>query len=93
MTTPSIQLVSAILTDNSSKIKSLLDLGVVHVNDSLFSDLSPLLRAALYGKPEALRALIECGADRNAKDKQGRTALELAKKYNHQKIIEILLQN
>jgi ankyrin repeat protein len=33
------------------------------------------------------------GADKNIKDTQGLTALELAKKYNHPKIIEILLQN
>ena len=38
----------------------------------------------------ALDTLLECGADRAARDKQGRTALELAQKYNHPRIIEIL---
>ena len=93
MTAPSVQLISAILADDSSKIKSLLERGVVNVNDRLFSELPPLLRAALYGKPRALKALLDCGADRNITDKRGLTALQLAQKYNHPEIVEILLQN
>lgn len=63
MITTSIQLVSAILTNDYSKIKSLGEQGV-DVN--------------------------ECGTDKAARDKQGQTALELAQKYNHPRIIEIL---
>lgn len=63
MITTSIQLVSAILTNDYSKIKSLEEQSV-DVN--------------------------ECGTDKAARDKQGRTALELAQKYNHPRIIEIL---
>jgi ankyrin repeat protein len=89
MTAPSIQLVSAILNNDASKIKSLGAQGV-DVNSCGFFTMPPLLRAAVYGKSEALIALLECGADRAARDKQGRTALELAQKYNHPKIVEIL---
>lgn len=89
MTAPSIQLVSAILTNDASKIKSLGEQGV-DVNACGFFNIPPLLRAAVYGKSEALIALLECGADRAARDKQGRTALELAQKYNHPRIVEIL---
>lgn len=92
MITLSIQLVSAIFANDSFKIRSLLDRGI-DVNDGGFFNIPPLIRAALYGKSEALQTLIECGADKNIKDKQGRTALELAKKYNHPEIVEILLQN
>lgn len=92
MTSPNIQLVSAIFSNDSSKIRLLLDQGI-DVNDCGFFNISPLIRAALYGKSEALQTLIECGADKNIKDKQGRTALELAKKYNHPRIVEILLQD
>ena len=92
MTSLNIQLVSAILANDSYKIKSLLDHGV-DVNDNRCFNIPPLLRAALYGKSEALKTLIECGADKNIIDKQGNTALKLAKKHNHQKIVEILLQN
>ena len=92
MTVPSIQLVSAILANDASKIKSLGEQGV-DVNAFGFFTMPPLLRAAVYGKSEALIALLECGADRAARDKQGRTALELAQKYNHPRIIKILSEN
>jgi ankyrin repeat protein len=70
----------------------LLDHGI-NLNDCGFFNIPPLIRAVLYGKSKALQALIEGGADKNIKDEQGRTALELAKKYNHPEIIKILLQN
>ena len=92
MTTLRIQLVSAIFANDPSKIRSLLEQGI-DVNDRGFFNIPPLIRAALYGKSEALQTLIDCGADKNIKDQQGRTALELAKKYNHPRIVEILLQN
>ena len=44
----------------------------------------------MYGKSEAIMALLECGADKAARDKQALTALELAQKYNHPRIVEIL---
>lgn len=90
MITTSIQLVSSVLTNDATKIKSLGEQGV-DVNACGFFTMPPIIRAAVYGKSEALIALLECGADKAATDKQGRTALELAQKYNHPKIIEILL--
>lgn len=93
MTSPNLQLVRAILSDDSYRIRELVTQGNVNVNDKGFFNFPPLLRAAVYGKSEALKALIDVGADKNAKDERGRTALELAKKYNHSEIVEILLQN
>ena len=92
MTSPNIQLVSAIFANDPSKIRLLLDQGI-DLNDCGFFNIPPLIRAVLYGKSKALQALIEGGANKNNKDEQGRTALELAKKYNHQEIVEILIQN
>ena len=92
MIASNIQLVSAIFANDASKILILREEGV-DVNECGFFNIPPLLRAALYGKSEALIALLECGADRAARDKQGRTALELAQKYNHPRIVEILSKN
>ena len=92
MTSPNIQLVSAIFANDPSKIRLLLDQGI-DLNDCGFFNIPPLIRAVLYGKSKALQALIDCGADKNIKDKKGRTALELAQKYNYPEIVEILLQN
>ena len=92
MTSPNIQLVSAIFANDPSKIRLLLEQGI-DLNDCGFFNIPPLIRAVLYGKSKALQALIDCGADKNIKDDQGRTALELAKKYNHPEIVKILLKN
>jgi uncharacterized protein len=92
MTSPNIQLVSAIFANDSSKIRLLLDQGI-DLNDCGFFNIPPLIRAVLYGKSKALQALIEGGEDKNIKDKKGSTALELAQKYNHPEIVKILLQN
>lgn len=92
MTSPNLQLVHAIFSNDSSRIRDLVEQGEVDVNDKGFFIFPPLLRAALYGKTEALKILLEVGADRNVRDSQGRTALELAKKYNHPQIVEILFQ-
>lgn len=93
MTSLNLQLVSAIFDNDSSKIRELVEQGDIDVNDRGFFSFPPLLRAVVYGKSEALKVLIEVGAARNALDNQGRTALQLAKKYNHPQIVEILLQN
>jgi ankyrin repeat protein len=92
MTSPNIQLVSAIFANDSSKIRLLLNQGI-DLNDCGFFNIPPLIRAVLYGKSKVLQAMIEGGADKNIKDKQGRTALELAQKYDHHEIVKILLQN
>jgi ankyrin repeat protein len=91
MLAPNIQLTQAILNDDGERIRALLQEGVVRANDNSAFSLSPLLRAALYGKPNALKTLLEFGADKKTKDKQGRTALDLAHRHNHQEIVEILL--
>ena len=92
MTAFNIQLVSAIFANDASKIKFLREQGA-DMNECGFFNIPPLLRAAVYGKSEALIALLECGADKAVRDKQGRTDLELAQKYNHPRIIEILSKN
>jgi ankyrin repeat protein len=93
MTSPSLQLFDVISANDFSQIKKLVKEEKINVNDkgSLISP--PLHIAASQGKAEAVRTLLELGADKNAKDDQGQTALELAKKYNHSVIVEILLQN
>ena len=43
---------------------------------------TPLQRAAMEGSLETVKVLLKGGADATAKDKQGRSALDLAERYN-----------
>ncbi|MCY3019300.1 MAG: ankyrin repeat domain-containing protein [Planctomycetota bacterium] len=52
--------------------------------------LTPLMIAAMYAQKEAVLFLLDNGADPNAKDKGGDTALDIAKEYTHPQIAEVL---
>ena len=49
-----------------------------------------LIRAAGRGHIDTVKALLEAGADLNAKDKEGKTALMYAKEKNHTEIVHLL---
>ena len=48
---------------------------------------TPLMYAARYNQPTAVRLLVEHGANARALDKSGMTALNLAKQFNNQEVI------
>ncbi|XP_049946686.1 uncharacterized protein LOC126442675 isoform X3 [Schistocerca serialis cubense] len=51
---------------------------------------TPLHDAAWRGHPDAATALLEAGADREVRNDNGKTPLDLAKRNNHQQLIDIL---
>ena len=53
---------------------------------------TPLMRAALFGDPQIVRALLEHKADVNAQDDEGNTALMLAASQGSARVVELLLQ-
>jgi ankyrin repeat protein len=53
---------------------------------------TPLCKAAMIGNTEAVRFLLERGADPSVQNFKGRTALECAERNGHKKIVEILAQ-
>ena len=54
---------------------------------------SPLISAAVFGKTEIARALIEAGADVNLKNSEGSTALHSAAFLCRLEIVKMLLEN
>jgi ankyrin repeat protein len=73
--------------------RALIELGA-NVNHVDKHGMTPLLYAANmdFGDTELIETLIKAGADLKAKNKDGLTALALAKKYNHFQICKVLQQ-
>ena len=59
--------------------------------DLACNDMSPLMYASKYNQLEMVKTLIEAGADKT-KENNGKTALDIAKKYKRTAIIEYLSQ-
>lgn len=53
---------------------------------------TPLMMAAMYGTPEAVKLLIQAGADLKMRNDKGMTALDFAQSANRQNALELLLE-
>lgn len=81
----------AVIGANARMVPLLLSKGA-DVNHVDKFGMTPLLYAASvgFGDPSILEKLIGAGADLNARNKEGLTALDLAKNYNHQATVTLL---
>jgi ankyrin repeat protein len=72
-----------------TEVRSLLAAGV---NPSLrLYTMSLLSIASCMGNADIVRALLDAGADINAKDEDGKTALQWAAKHKHRDVVALLL--
>ena len=81
----------AALNNEVAMAKELIDRGAnVNIVDKL--GMTPLLWAASsdFGDPSMIELLLKSGAKADARNKEGLTALELARKYNHTELIPAL---
>lgn len=53
-------------------------------------DVTPLMAAARYGYTDMVKTLLQKGADKNAKDKNGKTAKDYAKERNQTAVLGLL---
>ncbi|WP_378179519.1 ankyrin repeat domain-containing protein [Aquimarina sp. SS2-1] len=79
----------AIKTNSTGCFQLLLDKGVN--TETNCTGKSPLMYATKYGKIDFAKKLIENGAKVNAKNKRGHTAMDYAKKYEQQELIDYLV--
>jgi ankyrin repeat protein len=80
----------AIQEGHTATVKILLDAGAnINAQDKYYG-FTPLHVAVLNGYVEIAKILLDAGADRALKDKEDRTALDLAQLYNKQETVTLL---
>ena len=81
----------AITYDNLELVKRFVEEGVYDVNaTSRRSGFTPLMCAVCYGRVEVAKYLLEKGANPDAKESQGLSAKDFARKVNKKTMIELL---
>nr|XP_016780432.1 ankyrin repeat and sterile alpha motif domain-containing protein 1B isoform X15 [Pan troglodytes] len=76
-------------TIRNSKLETPLDLAALYGRLRVTEKGSALHEAALFGKVDVVRVLLETGIDANIKDSLGRTVLDILKEHPSQKSLQI----
>ena len=90
MLVPHNLLTYAAQRNNENVVEYILDEGICSVNDRDDSGFTALMRASYMGHDGIVKLLLNNGADKFIKNSEGKTALDLAKEYKQEKIIELL---
>lgn len=88
---PQVDIHTAVVTDNLDALKQHIAAGTNINEKDPFGGSSPLISAALFGKTEAAKLLINAGADLNFQNKDGSTALHVAAFFCRPEIVKLLL--
>lgn len=88
---PAIDIHTAVLTDNQDALKQHIAAGSNLNEKDPYGGSSPLISAALFGKIEMAKILIEAGADINFRNNDGSTALHTAAFFCRPEIVKMLL--
>lgn len=89
---PDIDIHTAVVTGNLDALKQHLEAGTnINARDP-FGGSSPLISAAVFGKTDAARILIDAGADINFQNNDGSTALHTAAFFCRPEIVRMLLE-
>ena len=83
----------AITYNNISLVQKMITEGTDVNRTNRRSKFTPLMAAVCYGRGELVSLLLEHGADKNAKDSKGFTAIDLARKMRKQSMLEMLDSN
>ena len=88
---PEMDIHTAVITENTEAIKQHIAAGSNLNERDPFGGSSPLISAAVFGKPEAAKLLIDAGADLNFQNNDGSTALISAAYFCRPEIVKMLL--
>lgn len=91
-TAPDVDLHTAVVTDNMEAVKQHIAAGSdLNIRDP-FGGSSPLISAAVFGKTEMAKVLIDAGVDLNFQNSEGSTALHTAAFFCRPEIVKLLLE-
>jgi len=88
---PSVDIHTAVVTGNKEALLQHIKAGTNINEKDPFGGSSPLISAAVFGKPEEAKILIEAGADLNFQNNDGSTALHTAAFFCRPEIVKMLL--
>ncbi len=89
---PDVDLHTAVISDNMEAVKQHIAAGSdLNVRDP-FGGSSPLISAAVFGKTEMAKVLIDAGVDLNFQNNDGSTALHTAAFFCRPEIVQLLLE-
>lgn len=89
---PAVDLHTAVVSGNLEAVKQHIAAGSdLNVPDP-FGGSSPLISAAVFGKSEIAKVLIDAGVDLNFQNNDGSTALHSAAFFCHPDIVKMLLE-
>jgi uncharacterized protein len=88
---PEVDIHTAVVTNNMEALKQHIKAGTNLNEKDPFGGSSPLISAALFGKTEAAKILMEAGADINFQNNDGSTALHTAAFFCRPEIVKMLL--
>ncbi|MDJ1482516.1 ankyrin repeat domain-containing protein [Cytophagaceae bacterium YF14B1] len=88
---PEVDIHTAIVKDDIKALQQHIEAGTDLNEKDPFGGSSPLITAALFGKTEAAKMLIDAGADLNFKNKDGSTPLHTAAFFCRPEIVKMLL--
>lgn len=88
---PDVDIHTAVLTENVAALKQHIAAGSNLNEKDPFGGSSPLISAAVFGKTDMAKILIDAGADLNFQNKDGSTALHTAAFFCRPEIVKMLL--
>ena len=92
VTPPKEDIHTAVLNENQEVLRQHIAAGTNLNERDPFGGSSPLITAALFGKAEMAKILIDAGADINFQNNDGSTPLHVAAFFCHPDIVQMLLK-